>query len=41
VRCVKLRHAKIFSHLELAYRKETLTELEETFLALARKTFRH
>lgn len=41
VRCVRLRQARAFSHLELAYRKETLTELEETFLALARKTFRH
>jgi DNA-binding transcriptional LysR family regulator len=41
VRCVKLRGAKVFSHLELAYRTETLTELEETFLALARRTFRH
>lgn len=41
VRCIRLRNAKVFSHLELAYRGETLTELEETFLALARKTFRH
>lgn len=41
VRCIKLRNAKIFSHLELAYRDETLTSLEETFLRLARKTFRH
>ena len=40
VRCVKLRGAKVFSHLELAYRAETLTELEETFLSLARNTFR-
>lgn len=39
VRCLKLRGAQIFSHLELAHRAETLTELEETFLALARKTF--
>lgn len=41
VHCLRLRNAKVFSHLELAYRAETLTELEETFLALARKTFRH
>ena len=40
VRCIKLRSAKVFSHLELAYRVEMLTELEETFLSLARKTFR-
>jgi hypothetical protein len=40
VRCIKLRGADIFSHLELAYRTDTLTALEETFLALARKTFR-
>jgi DNA-binding transcriptional LysR family regulator len=40
VRCLKLRNAKVFSDLELAYRAETLTSLEETFLTLARKTFR-
>ncbi len=40
VRCLRLRDAKIFSHLELAYREDTLTELKSTFLALARKTFR-
>ncbi|HLH33957.1 MAG TPA: LysR substrate-binding domain-containing protein [Alloacidobacterium sp.] len=41
VRCLKIRNAKVFSHLELAYRAETLTELEENFLSLARKTFQH
>ena len=41
VRCLRLRDAKIFSHLELAYREDTLTELKSTFLALARKTFKH
>jgi len=40
VRCIKLRGADVFSHLELAYRADALTALEETFLALARKTFR-
>jgi DNA-binding transcriptional LysR family regulator len=40
VRCIRLRNAKVFSHLELAYRTETLTELEESFLSLARHTFR-
>ncbi len=40
VRCLRLRDAKIFSHLELAYRENSLTELTSTFLALARKTFR-
>ena len=40
VRCVRLRGAKIFSHLELAYREQSLTELEENFLTLARETFR-
>ena len=40
VRCLGLRDAKIFSHLELAYRENSLTELTSTFLALARKTFR-
>lgn len=40
VRCIRLRNAKILSHLELAYRAEVLTELEETFLTLARRTFR-
>jgi DNA-binding transcriptional LysR family regulator len=39
VRCLRLRGANIFSHLELAYREETITELERAFLALARKTF--
>lgn len=39
VRCLRLRDAKIFSHLELAYREDSLTELKSTFLALARKTF--
>ena len=41
VRCLRLRDAKIVSHLELAYREDTLTELKSTFLALARKTFKH
>ena len=40
VRCLRLHDAKIFSHLELAYRENSLTELTSTFLALARKTFR-
>jgi DNA-binding transcriptional LysR family regulator len=40
VRCIRLRNAQTFSHLELAYRTGTRTALEETFLALARKTFR-
>ena len=41
VNCLRLRDAKVFSHLELAYREETLSELEMTFLALARKTFQN
>ena len=40
VRCIRIRNAKVFSHLELAYRVSSLTELEESFLTLARKTFR-
>ncbi|HTX40415.1 MAG TPA: LysR substrate-binding domain-containing protein [Acidobacteriaceae bacterium] len=40
VRCLRLSGTKVVSHLELAYRKETLTELETSFLALARRTFR-
>lgn len=40
VRCLRLRGASVFSHLELAWREEALTELEMSFLALARRTFR-
>ena len=41
VRCLPIRDAKIFSHLELTHREETLTELEANFLVLARKAFRN
>lgn len=37
--CLKLKDAKIVSHLELVYREGMLTELEISFLSLARKTF--
>ena len=40
VRCLGLRGAKIFSHLELACREEPPSELEMSFVALARATFR-
>lgn len=40
VRCLRIRNTKVQSNLELAYRGEALAELEETFLALARKFFR-
>lgn len=40
VRCFPLKDAKVLSHLELAYCKKTLTELEMSFVSLARKTFR-
>jgi DNA-binding transcriptional LysR family regulator len=39
VRCLRLRNSTIFSHLELAYKEEKLTELERAFLGLARATF--
>jgi DNA-binding transcriptional LysR family regulator len=39
VRCLRVRNAKIFSDLELAYREGPRTELEMNFLALARKAF--
>src|SRR5215470_686791 len=41
VRCLAIHDTKIFSHLELTHREETLTELESNFLALARKAFRN
>ncbi|HEX3436868.1 MAG TPA: LysR substrate-binding domain-containing protein [Pseudacidobacterium sp.] len=41
VRCLRLRNTRIYSHLELAYREEMLTELEGSFLTLARETFKN
>jgi DNA-binding transcriptional LysR family regulator len=39
VRCIRIRDATVFSHLELAYREQTVAELETNFLRLARNTF--
>jgi DNA-binding transcriptional LysR family regulator len=39
VRCQRLRDAKVFSDLELAYREGPLTELEMNLLTLARGAF--
>jgi DNA-binding transcriptional LysR family regulator len=41
VRCIRLRGARIYSHLELAYRPETSTALETAFLDMARSAFQH